>query len=189
MKSIFLVWKDKNCDGENPEWIHMNANEFFEFKKLPENAGRRFVRVGDKKSCPQDTVIFIEANKEIYRKSNAEHSEYMRKVNEMKKYPLKFISLDKPCGDDFSRDNHEKFSDNSREEEYILDKLQADELRKAIEGLTEKEKSTLEILMFALLRDMSEREAAEYFGIPQKTLNCRKQKIFEKLKKLFAQNG
>ena len=45
MKSIFLVWKDKNCNGENPEWIYMKANEFFEFKKLPENADRRFVQV------------------------------------------------------------------------------------------------------------------------------------------------
>ena len=33
MKSIFLVWKDKNCNGENPEWIYMKENEFFEFNK------------------------------------------------------------------------------------------------------------------------------------------------------------
>ena len=74
MKSIFLVWKDKNCNGENPEWIYMKANEFFEFKKLPENADRRFVQVGDKKSSLEDTVIFIEANEELYKKSNAEQS-------------------------------------------------------------------------------------------------------------------
>ena len=66
MKSIFLVWKDKNCNGENPEWIYMKANEFFEFKKQPENADRRFVQVGDKKSSLDDTVIFIEANEELY---------------------------------------------------------------------------------------------------------------------------
>ena len=69
MKSIFLVWKDKNCNGENPEWIYMKANEFFEFKKLPENADRRFVQVGDQKSSLEDTVIFIEANEELYKKS------------------------------------------------------------------------------------------------------------------------
>ena len=34
--------KDKNCNGENPELIHMDANEFFEFKRQPENADRRF---------------------------------------------------------------------------------------------------------------------------------------------------
>ena len=47
MKSIFLVWKDKNCNGENPEWIHMTAKEFFEFKQKPENSGRKFVQVED----------------------------------------------------------------------------------------------------------------------------------------------
>lgn len=78
MKSIFLVWKDKNCNGENPEWIYMKANEFFEFKKQPENADRRFVQVGDKKSSLDDTVIFIEANEELYKKSNAEQSRKSR---------------------------------------------------------------------------------------------------------------
>ena len=76
MKSIFLVWKDKNCNGENPEWIHMTAKEFFEFKKKPENSGRKFVRVEDKNLSSKYSAIFVEANKELYKKCNAEHSEY-----------------------------------------------------------------------------------------------------------------
>ena len=88
MKSIFLVWKDKNCNGENPEWIYMKANEFFEFKKLPENADRRFVQVGDKKSSLDDTVIFIEANEELYKKSNAEQSRKSRISKTKKEHPL-----------------------------------------------------------------------------------------------------
>ena len=44
----------------------MKANEFFEFKKLPENADRRFVQVGDKKSPLDDTVIFIEATENFF---------------------------------------------------------------------------------------------------------------------------
>ena len=79
MKSIFLVWKDKNCNGENSEWIYMKANEFFEFKKLPENADRRFVQVGDKKSSLDDTEIFIEANEELYKKSNPNYTTEHRK--------------------------------------------------------------------------------------------------------------
>ena len=67
-------------------------------------------------------------------------------------------------------------------------KLQAEELHKAIEQLTEKEKRTFEVIAFAVLQGISEREMAVYLGIPQKTLNCRKQKIFNKLKKYFAQN-
>ena len=78
MKSIFLVWKDKNCNGENPEWIHMTAKEFFEFKQKPENSERKFVQVEDKNLSSKYSVIFIEANKELYKKCNAEHSEDMR---------------------------------------------------------------------------------------------------------------
>ena len=125
MKSIFLVWKDKNCNGENPEWIHMTAKEFFEFKQKPENSERKFVQVEDKNLSSKYSVIFIEANKELYKKCNAEHSEDMRRKEEKKKYPRRFVSLDKLRGDDSDTDNHERYSDNRWEEEYILDKLQA----------------------------------------------------------------
>lgn len=63
MKSIFLVWKDKNCNGENPEWIHMTAKEFFEFKQKPENSERKFVQVEDKNLSSKYSVIFIEVIK------------------------------------------------------------------------------------------------------------------------------
>ena len=96
--------------------------------------------------------------------------------------------MDKLRGDDSDTDNHERYSDNRWEEEYILDKLQAEELHKAIGQLTEKEKRTFEVIAFAVLQGISERELAVYLGIPQETLNCRKQKIFNKLKKYFAQN-
>lgn len=106
MKSIFLVWKDKNCNGENPEWIHMTAKEFFEFKQKPENSERKFVQVEDKNLSSKYSVIFIEANKELYKKCNAEHSEDMRRKEEKKKYPRGFVSLDKLRGDDSDADNH-----------------------------------------------------------------------------------
>ena len=187
MKSIFLVWKDKNCNGENPEWIHMTAKEFFEFKQKPENLGRKFVRVEDKNLSSKYSVIFIEANKELYKKCNAEHSEYMRRKAEKKKHPRKFVSLDSFWGDDSDRDNHERYSDNRWEEEYILNKLQAEEVHKAIEKLTDKEKRTFEVIAFAILQGISERETALHLGIPQKTLNNRKRKVFEKIRKELAQ--
>ena len=59
---------------------------------------------------------------------------------------------------------------------------------KAIEQITEKERRTFDVIAFAVLQGISERELAVSLGIPQKTLNCRKQKIFNKLKKYFAQN-
>ena len=161
--------------------------EFFEFKQKPENSERKFVQVEDKNLSSKYSVIFIEANKELYKKCNAEHSEDMRRKEEKKKYPRKFVSLDKLRGDDSDTDNHERYSDNRWEEEYILDKLQAEELHKAIGQLTEKEKRTFEVITFAVLQGISERELAVSLGIPQKTLNNRKRKIFEKIRKKLAQ--
>ena len=165
----------------------MTAKEFFEFKQKPENSERKFVQVEDKNLSSKYSVIFIEANKELYKKCNAEHSEDMRRKEEKKKYPRRFVSLDKLRGDDSDTDNHERYSDNRWEEEYILDKLQAKELHKAIEQLTEKEKRTFYVIAFAVLQGISERELAVSLGIPQKTLNNRKRKIFEKIRKKLAQ--
>lgn len=68
-----------------------------------------------------------------------------------------------------------------------MDKLQAEELHKAIEKLTDKEKRTFEVIAFAILQGISERETALHLGIPQKTLNNRKRKVFEKIRKELAQ--
>ena len=56
------------------------------------------------------------------------------------------------------------------------------------EGLTKKEKELIDFL-YIENDGLSEREICRKFNIPQKTLNCRKIKIREKLKKFFAQNG
>ena len=182
MKNIFLVWKDKNCNGENPEWIYMNPNEFFEFKRQPENADRRFVQVGDKNSDLDDTNIFIEANEELYKKSNAEKSRQSRILKNKKDYPLTFISLDALRGSKDDIDNHERYSDSKGNEEYIMGKLQVGELHEITKNLTDSEREALDIILFFYLHHKSERETAVYFGIPQKTLNCRKKKIFARCK-------
>ena len=82
-------------------------------------------------------------------------------------------------------DNHERYSDSKGDEEYIMGKLQVGELHEVIKDLTDRERETLDIILFSYLHNKSERETASYFDIPQKTLNCRKQKIFEEIKKFF----
>ena len=75
--------------------------------------------MGDKKSSLDDTVIFIEANEELYKKSNAEQSRKSRISKTKKEHPLTFISLDALRGSDEDIDNHERYSDSKRNEEYI----------------------------------------------------------------------
>ena len=82
-------------------------------------------------------------------------------------------------------DNHERYSDSRGDDEYIMGKLQVGELNEIIKDLTDSERKTLDIILFSYLHHKSERETAMYFGILQKTLNRRKKKLFEKIKKFF----
>ena len=79
-------------------------------------------------------------------------------------------------------DNHERYSDSKGNEEYIMGKLQVGELHEITKNLTDSEREALDIILFFYLHHKSERETAVYFGIPQKTLNCRKKKIFARCK-------
>ena len=96
--------------------------------------------------------------------------------------------MDALRGSDEDIDNHERYSDSEGDEEYIMGKLQVGELHEVIKCLTDRERETLDIILFSYLHNKSERETATYFGIPQKTLNNRKRKIFKKIEKKLAQN-
>ena len=67
-------------------------------------------------------------------------------------------------------------------EETLMDKIEKEELHKAIKKLTKEER----ILIRALFFDgFSEREWSKITGLPQKTINNRKKKIIEKIKKFL----
>ena len=67
-------------------------------------------------------------------------------------------------------------------EDEITDKIQLEELHRALQELSKEEM----LLIGALFFDgYSEREWSVISGIPQKTINNRKQRIIEKLKKIL----
>ena len=47
MSSQFYVWKDRNCNGIDPEWVQLTGREYFRFIKDPVNKGRCFVMLGN----------------------------------------------------------------------------------------------------------------------------------------------
>ena len=104
MESIFLVWKDKNCNGENPEWIHMTAKEFFEFKQKPENSERKFVQVNNgerpkyyvENNHPAiiDAVTFGKVQEELARRSGKRKVKQKGTKTEQGKYSSKYALTD-----------------------------------------------------------------------------------------------
>ncbi len=46
MKKYF-IWADKNCNGENVEWIELSGSAFYDFVNGPESEGRFIVHYKD----------------------------------------------------------------------------------------------------------------------------------------------
>ena len=67
-------------------------------------------------------------------------------------------------------------------EDQILHKLEFERLHKAILTLSKEEQWLIQELYF---EERTEREVAAELGLSQKAVNKRKQKILEKLRKLF----
>ena len=61
-------------------------------------------------------------------------------------------------------------------------------LYEALDTLTSDERALINLLFLENDEGKSEREISREMGIPQKTLNCRKMKILQKLRSAFAQN-
>ena len=68
-------------------------------------------------------------------------------------------------------------------EEELIEKIEREELHKAIKKLKKEEQLLIQALFF---HGYTEREWMRVTGVPQKTINDRKRKIIEKLKKLLG---
>ncbi|MDR1892683.1 MAG: hypothetical protein LBQ48_06715 [Oscillospiraceae bacterium] len=63
MKTTYLVWKDPNCGGINPEWDFLTRRQFLTLFKSPEGKKRRFVKLHAVDDDGGDDRIVIEATK------------------------------------------------------------------------------------------------------------------------------
>lgn len=182
MAKQYLIWKDRNCNGINPEWISLTGKEFFEFIHKDENNGRFFIKLpslGD-----GDDTIYIETTKEKYKKS-----ENKRKAESKKK---KYKNLFQEVSFNISNENDDLclyesigLLDESFEEK-IENSIMLDNLNKALNNLSFDE---LEIISLYYFTDgATERSVAQQLGISQPTFNYRKEKVLKKLKDFFYQN-
>lgn len=82
--------------------------------------------------------------------------------------------------DRLSEDNAKQFVDERESvEELVLCKIRHEQLRKALDILTEKERALILALFF---EEKTEREVAEAMGISHQAIHKRKNKILKKLK-------
>lgn len=186
----YFIWKDAAHAGEEDNWLEISGRKFCELIKKPENCERRFIFV------PSDDEIedefYYETTPERY---NEWHKEYMcelRKKDYKIKHPIEFVSLDMPMFDEEGEETTlgdllpSSDYDDYIEQEELEEQLSL--LRKALAELSDEEMYIINRLFLDNPKGKSERDIAAEMGIPRMTLNSRKKKIFEKIKKYFVQN-
>lgn len=196
MKKEYFAWKDgKQAVDGHQEWIKISKREhrkIYESNKHCAADMRRYfvtlsgVDVGDACYC-------FECDYEEYKKYRAEKEQRARKAklarNDETKYGSpRLLSFDAEYSDDLGDlyTLHELVGDEStRFEDDLINSIA---LKFALGRLTESERQMIYLLFFESDENISEREIADMMEIPQKTLNNRKLKILEKLKKYLAQN-
>ena len=131
------------------------------------------------------TLLGVEVPEEKV-KEFAKEKRRRKYVNEVKKeMDISITSLDVITDDKSNIVNGEEALAlvNNDTEEKIVQKILEEELHKAIAKLTEEEQLLINALYFD---GYTEREWVRITGIPQKTINDRKHKIIEKLKKILG---
>ena len=120
----------------------------------------------------------FEVSEEIYKEyyKEKEHSKYLRK-EERKVSIVSYEELsNKLSAEDIIAD------DTVDVENEAINNIMISKLKEALKTLSEQE---LELINSLVYQEMSEREFSKRTGIPQKTVNNRKNKLFHKLKKIL----
>ena len=183
MAKQFLVWKDRNCNGVNPEWLSLTGEEFYEFIRKEENKGRRFINM-----VPLDKGedgYIIEANEEMYKKHRDEkrHAQYIKEFKSM----YETVSVYTYADEDNASLYDKTSTDDISIEEGIEHAMLLGKLNEALAMLDKDELGIIKLYFFT--EGTTERFAANMLGISQPAFHKKMKKIIEKLKKLVIKSG
>lgn len=151
------------------EWIAINGAEFYQLITSPAGKGRYFIDMDE---------FMIEATEAEYKdwRKEKNHSDYLREQEAQ-------IQL-LPLHDREDSGQGDFISDISAStEEQAMVSILRKVLKEAINSLDEESYTIIDALILAQDRK-SERDLASEFGLSQKAINKRKQKILKNLKLL-----
>ena len=175
---IYLVKKNPDQIGNKIEWIQMSGEEFTAFRRSAEGRGRFFIHLTDE-AFDDGTEILIEATQDEYRKWKAgqDHHYYLQK--QARRYDT--LSLDAQVTDGTALVDSIA-SDDASVEDFVMDKLQKEQLNAAVELLSEKERGVIRIMFYGDVQ-LTEEEAAQQLGMSKSALHRWKVKIFGEIRK------
>lgn len=183
MDKKYYAWRDRQCNGVNPDWDEYTGPEFYQFIRRPENAGRRFIRLGNDVDMG-DCVITIEATPEQYREWMREQrwkSDRRKDRRDMELISLDYISED-PDGDEDREELDPLYGGEAMDgpEDGVLDSLMEEQLISALRHLSSAERTLMELLYE---KQLSQREAGEALGMSHSTVLRRKEAALRKLRR------
>lgn len=188
MSKQFYVWKDRNCNGVDPEWVQLTGREYFRFIKDPANKERCFVTL-DNGGDSDAGVIFMEATPEEYRKWRSEYRSHIRLLKQNMEFIEQQASLDAPLVDDEETNLHDVVADESvNVADEVSNQLDLETLREALKTLSPEEMQIINAYYFQNGGENSERKLASAMSIARSTLYDRRTKILKKLKNFSGQN-
>ncbi len=182
MATKYLVWKDRNCDGNNPEWLEMQGKEFFDFLNSDAGQGRRFILL-DNDVCREADIIFIEATVEQYADWYRERCHHLYLKKDAQRF--RNLSLDAFCTDEESGSFQELMADvdSEFESEVIRNSL----LRLLPHALSILSDSGREVILLKYFEypALSDAEIAKRIGVEHMTFSKRKKRALAALKTFF----
>ena len=169
MAKQYYIKKDPSTFGPEIEWIAINGTEFYQLITSPAGKGRYFIDMDE---------FMIEATEAEYKdwRKEKNHSDYLREQEAQ-------IQL-LPLHDREDSGQGDFISDISAStEEQAMVSILRKVLKEAINSLDDESYTIIDALILAQDRK-SERDLASEFGLSQKAINKRKQKILKNLKLL-----
>jgi len=183
MKTRFLVWKDPRCNGINPEWKDITAQEFYDLIRSGANKGRYFIAMPKTSDEKDDGKIFIEVNQAEYKDWKKEaNREYYLNIT-YRNIPI--ISYEALTFDDGNSFGEEMLADKTTDvEDEVLRRMESERLKQILAQFTPDEYSLIQYF-FLSEKPGTVRGYGSLAGIPYKTADNRKRAILKKLREIL----
>jgi len=182
MRTTYLVWKQPLCNGSAPEWQEITGQEFLALVRSADGAGRYFIKLPGHTEDGSDSAIVLETTRADYLewKREKNRADYLRNLakgfNTVSYHSLE--SEDGSYGEELLADTTIDVTAES------IQAIDRQTLSVALASLSPED---YRLIAYLYLSDEkgTERGYSELTGIPQKTVNDRKNRILAKLKKFF----
>jgi hypothetical protein len=75
--TTYLVWKNPNCNGNNPEWMQISGREFYALVNTSAGKKRHFIKLRKASENDVDIVLEATATEYVNWRKEKDHADYL----------------------------------------------------------------------------------------------------------------